>query len=62
VPDHPQAGACGWRTISGSPHADAVMNSDKNLSDAERSLRDAALEYHRLPSRGKVAVNPTKAL
>ncbi len=38
------------------------MNSDKNLSDAERSLRDAALEYHRLPSRGKVAVNPTKPL
>ena len=38
------------------------MSSENKLSDAERSLRDAALEYHRLPSRGKVAVNPTKPL
>ena len=38
------------------------MNADKSQSDAERALRDAALEYHRLPSRGKVAVTPTKPL
>jgi len=36
--------------------------SSKNLSDAEQALRDAALEYHRLPSRGKIAVTPTKPL
>ena len=32
------------------------------LSPAEESLRQAALEYHRLPVRGKVAVLPTKPL
>ena len=32
------------------------------LSPAEESLRQAALEYHRLPTRGKVAVLPTKPL
>ncbi|WP_298014827.1 NADP-dependent malic enzyme [uncultured Aquabacterium sp.] len=36
--------------------------TSKNLSDAEQALRDAALEYHRLPSRGKIAVTPTKPL
>ena len=35
---------------------------DKPLSDAELALRDAALEYHRAPTRGKIAVNPTKPL
>ncbi|WKB51759.1 NADP-dependent malic enzyme [Eleftheria terrae] len=34
----------------------------KDLSPAEQALRDAALEYHRLPTRGKVAVLPTKPL
>ena len=29
---------------------------------AEIELRDAALEYHRTPSRGKISVTPTKAL
>ncbi len=38
------------------------MSPEKTLPDAELSLRDAALEYHRLPSRGKIAVNPTKPL
>ena len=38
------------------------MNSDSKLSDAEQALREAALEYHRLPSRGKLAVTPTKPL
>ncbi|MFN3860833.1 MAG: NADP-dependent malic enzyme [Roseateles sp.] len=32
------------------------------LSPAEAALRDAALEYHRAPTRGKVSVTPTKAL
>ena len=31
-------------------------------TDAERALRDAAREYHRSPSRGKIAVTPTKPL
>ncbi|MGE5451385.1 MAG: NADP-dependent malic enzyme [Acidobacteriota bacterium] len=38
------------------------MSSDKPLSDAEQALRDAANEYHRLPTRGKIAVTPTKPL
>ena len=32
------------------------------LSDAEQALRDAALEYHRTPTRGKISVTPTKPL
>ena len=35
---------------------------DKNLSPAELALRDAAREYHRSPSRGKISVTPTKPL
>ena len=38
------------------------MSADKPLSDAEQSLRDAALEFHRLPTRGKISVTPTKPL
>jgi len=39
------------------------MSNDKALlSPAEAALREAALEYHRSPSRGKIAVTPTKAL
>jgi hypothetical protein len=33
-----------------------------DLSPAEQALRDAALEYHRSPTRGKIAVTPTKPL
>ena len=36
--------------------------SAKPLSEAEQALRDAALEYHRSPLRGKIAVNATKPL
>ncbi len=32
------------------------------MTPAEQALRDAALEYHRSPSKGKIAVNPTKPL
>ena len=32
------------------------------LSDAEMALREAALEYHRSPTRGKISVTPTKPL
>ena len=33
-----------------------------SLTPAEMALRDAALEYHRAPVRGKIAVSPTKPL
>ena len=36
--------------------------SQKQLSPAEEALRDAARDYHRFPTRGKVSVNPTKPL
>ncbi len=36
--------------------------SDQNLSPAEQALRDAARDYHRLPTRGKISVNPTKPM
>ncbi|PND38366.1 NADP-dependent malic enzyme [Paucibacter aquatile] len=36
--------------------------NNKALSPAEAALRDAAREYHRSPTRGKIAVTPTKAL
>ncbi|HMN93879.1 MAG TPA: NADP-dependent malic enzyme [Hydrogenophaga sp.] len=32
------------------------------MTPAEQALRDAALEYHRTPSKGKIAVTPTKPL
>ena len=32
------------------------------LSPAEQALRDAAREYHRTPTRGKISVTPTKPL
>jgi len=32
------------------------------LTTAEKALRDAALEYHRTPTRGKISVTPTKPL
>ena len=32
------------------------------LSPAEQALRDAARDYHRLPTHGKISVNPTKPM
>ncbi|MFD0666554.1 NADP-dependent malic enzyme [Ramlibacter sp. MAHUQ-53] len=34
----------------------------QDLSPAEQALRDAARDYHRLPTRGKIAIAPTKPL
>ena len=34
----------------------------QSLSPAELALREAALEYHRSPVRGKIAVTPLKPL
>nr|WP_145550609.1 NADP-dependent malic enzyme [Variovorax boronicumulans] len=34
----------------------------KELSPAEQALRDAARDYHRFPSKGKISVTPTKPL
>src|SRR4249920_3700907 len=36
--------------------------ADKTLTPAEAALREAALDYHRHPTRGKIAVVPTKPL
>jgi malate dehydrogenase (oxaloacetate-decarboxylating)(NADP+) len=36
--------------------------SRRPLSEAEQAIREAALEYHRSPVRGKIAVNATKPL
>jgi malate dehydrogenase (oxaloacetate-decarboxylating)(NADP+) len=33
-----------------------------SLSPAEEALRDAAREYHRSPSKGKISISPTKPL
>jgi len=33
-----------------------------NLSPAEHALREAARDYHRFPTRGKISVTPTKPL
>src|SRR6185295_9952511 len=44
-------------------HAMTESSTPKGqLSAAEQALRDAALEYHRSPSRGKISVTPTKPL
>ena len=38
------------------------MSLDGSLSSSHASLRDAALEYHRSPGKGKISVRPTKPL
>ena len=35
---------------------------NKPLSEAELALRDAARDYHRSPTRGKISISPTKPL
>ena len=35
---------------------------DREIAPAEQALKDAALEYHRSPTRGKISVTPTKPL
>ena len=39
-----------------------MEKNTKPLSPAEQALREAALEYHRSPVRGKISVTPTKPL
>ena len=39
--------------------SDADADAD---ADAEAALRDAALEYHRSPTRSKISVTPSKPL
>jgi len=39
-----------------------MEKNNSALSPAEAALRDAALEYHRAPTRGKISITPTKAL
>jgi malate dehydrogenase (oxaloacetate-decarboxylating)(NADP+) len=51
------------RPSHGNRHRRPPMTADRPpLSAAEEALRDAALDYHRAPTRGKVAVMPTKPL
>jgi malate dehydrogenase (oxaloacetate-decarboxylating)(NADP+) len=38
------------------------MAAEAEMSQAEQALREAAREYHRLPTRGKISVTPTKPL
>ena len=39
-----------------------MTDSKHKLSDAELALREAARDYHRSPTRGKISVTPTKPL
>ncbi len=39
-----------------------MEKNTRPLSPAEQALREAALEYHRTPVRGKISVTPTKPL
>jgi malate dehydrogenase (oxaloacetate-decarboxylating)(NADP+) len=39
-----------------------MKKNTADLSPAEQALREAALEYHRTPVRGKISVTPTKPL
>jgi len=64
---HPHKPACQPPTPSGT----LVLHSaedfqdfrmTQNISAAEQALRDAAREYHRNPTRGKISVTPTKPL
>jgi len=39
-----------------------MIPANPELSPAEQALREAALDYHRAPGRGKISVTPTKPL
>jgi malate dehydrogenase (oxaloacetate-decarboxylating)(NADP+) len=41
------------------PQTDRLQST---MTPAEQALRDAALDYHRSPTRGKIALQPTKPL
>jgi malic enzyme len=40
----------------------AMTKDQAPMSPAEQALREAALDYHRSPTRGKISVSPTKPL
>src|SRR5690606_33567925 len=42
--------------------AGTMRPEETDMTPAEQALRDAALDYHRTPRRGKIAVTPTKPL
>ena len=48
--------------LASCPAAHLSWAMDKTTPTPEDLLRDAALDYHRLPTRGKIAVTPTKPL
>jgi malate dehydrogenase (oxaloacetate-decarboxylating)(NADP+) len=48
--------------VSKQPQSQEIMAKNSSGTDKDDQLREAALEYHRSPSRGKISVNPTKAL
>ena len=39
-----------------------MAENPKGLSPAEQALREAAFEFHRSPTRGKISITPTKPL
>jgi malate dehydrogenase (oxaloacetate-decarboxylating)(NADP+) len=47
---------------TGPQETSVEKTSQTNLSPAEQALRDAAYEYHRAPTRGKISIAPTKPL
>jgi malate dehydrogenase (oxaloacetate-decarboxylating)(NADP+) len=51
-----------WRIPTHAPRRNAMKKNTTELSAAEQALREAALEYHRSPTRGKITVVPTKPL
>src|SRR6185437_4616876 len=68
--ERPQCGsppAIPWRSAAhgkriGPPIIDADTRMPQKLTPTEAALREAALDYHRLPTPGKIAVSPTKPL
>jgi malate dehydrogenase (oxaloacetate-decarboxylating)(NADP+) len=58
----PQPGGCGFGCTFRASQSTRGDKKWPTLSAAEQALRDAALEYHRAPTRGKIAVTPTKPL
>src|SRR5690606_31158116 len=58
----PGRALCVSRPIPGEPMSSQSPFDESADQTAIRALRDAALDYHRNPSRGKISVVPTKPL